>query len=118
MKKIEWEDVPKRLLPKRLRLIRTIIINNEEYLIRKHSGKEILVDGNTGFCNYHTKEIVIAGDVPRRVMNKTIIHEIIEAMNAEFSIGLEHDQINLLETALEELIPQLTESGDTNVINK
>ena len=56
-----------------------------------------------GLCNMTNKEIFVTEDHGERV--STLIHEIIEAINREYKIGLTHHwKVNRLERALYDLL--------------
>jgi hypothetical protein len=63
-------------------------------------------DGNYGCCNRRQFVIKIdSGAAPQR-QQQTLLHEALEAINGEYAIGLEHEQINQLEGALYALLVQ------------
>lgn len=57
-------------------------------------------EGSLGECLADKNKIRILKGLKRDVMRSTVMHEEIEMINAKLDIGLEHKQINALETGL------------------
>lgn len=79
-------------------------VRDEKYSIRivnKIPGE----DKNTfGLCDDDSKIIWLRKNQSRRGMFRTLIHELLHAVECEYSIKLKHKKINVLELALEALI--------------
>ena len=56
--------------------------------------------GDMGEADFFNKTITIYKHDNNQEKNKTVLHELIECMNHEFSIGLKHAQIEKLEDAI------------------
>ena len=80
-----------------------IYIAGLEYEIKyeKHYARDAEALGS--HCGNNTT-IKIDTDLKLQVQQKTLLHEIIEAINFEYSLKLEHDKICVLESALFEVI--------------
>lgn len=60
--------------------------------------------GNLGECCCNTSVIRLDSDLGFHMEKKTLLHEIIEAINFEYEMKLEHTKISILETALYQII--------------
>lgn len=79
--------------------IKSILIAGIDY---KVSFKENLArdNGTVGtFCGNNT-EIRIDSGIPEQRKEKTLLHEILEGINYEYDLDLEHRKISVLETAI------------------
>lgn len=72
--------------------------------------EEEWMEGQLGGCNHRKPSLWVADSLAPPRQRQVLIHEILEALNFELDIDLEHHQIELLETGLFGLLrdnPQL-----------
>ena len=55
--------------------------------------------GSLGDCDWDRLILRVAKDLPRQQQEATILHEILEAINRHFELGLTHPQLASLEIA-------------------
>lgn len=60
--------------------------------------------GNLGECCGNSAEIGLDEDINKNVKDKVLLHEIIEAINFEYELKLEHEKISILESTLYQII--------------
>lgn len=60
--------------------------------------------GNVGYCDFDKKTLQVANDVDTDVIESTLLHEIIEAINYHLELNLEHPQIMGLEVCLHQIL--------------
>ena len=58
------------------------------------------MDGKVGLCDLDNKVLTIANNVDSDMIDSTLLHEIVEAINYHLELGLEHRQIMGLEVGL------------------
>ena len=99
-----------RIRESEMRIPKSIKVSGMTYKIRK---VKTLYDGEhnglMGQCNSVTKEIFICTTVnDLKVcgdeMYSTFIHEVLEAINHEYNMNLEHDKIEELERAIKQVM--------------
>ena len=76
-----------------------IRVLGKTYTVRIFGQKEIEFDQNFGSCDPRMKAIRIAA-CDSENMEETLLHEIIEAINYQLSLELEHPQIQALSETL------------------
>ena len=78
--------------------------------------KEVGQYGRYGECDSTRVEIRLDADSATQRQEQTLIHELFEAVNFEFAVGLKHHQIELLEVAMCQIVrdnPRLFERGES-----
>jgi len=63
-----------------------------------------LFSNRAGLYDGRSQEITIGADCNRQVQNSTLIHEIIECINNELELNLEHPQLSALATGIYQVI--------------
>ena len=73
------------------------------YQVRQESG---LFGRHSKFGqhDFFRQEILLDADLPDRAKQSSLVHEIIEAINYNYELGLEHNKITTLETALYQIL--------------
>lgn len=66
--------------------------------------KDVGFRGNRGECSLEGLVIRLDPTRPLVRQHRTLVHEIIEALNDELDIGLKHHQVNLLEAGFYEVL--------------
>ena len=62
---------------------------------------EMLIAGSSmGLCCSNILKIKVAGGIPKSMQADTILHEIIEALNYQLELGLDHNVISSLSASL------------------
>lgn len=57
-----------------------------------------------GYSSGNALEIHIDSTIPQQNQETTLLHEILEQINYRYELGLEHQQITILESALYQVI--------------
>jgi hypothetical protein len=70
----------------------------------KYNSKMPSKRGHNGECDSMDNEITIDPNLKMARQEQVLIHEIIEAINMEYPLELEHVQIEMLEVALYQII--------------
>lgn len=70
--------------------------------------QELHRENNVATIQYHTGILEILSDIDEDRTKEALLHEIIEALNYQCSIGLEHRQIQILSSTL---YPTLKDNG-------
>lgn len=92
-----------------LKKIKKIKIGGHQYELIAKDGTTA-TEGSIGACYITALKISIDTAVPQSLQNEVLMHEIIEAINHNHELELEHDQITSLSTALHQVFvdnPQL-----------
>jgi len=93
MKVLGWADYPK-----------AVSIRDEVYQIRMVKRIPGETKDTFGICDDDKKIIWIRRNQSSRGLLRTFIHELLHAVEAEWSVKLRHKKINVLEVALEALL--------------
>ena len=60
--------------------------------------------GHLGECCGNSAEIGLDNNLNKHVEDKVLLHEIIEAINFEYELKLEHEKISILESSLYQVL--------------
>lgn len=81
----------------------TIDILGYSYTLNLSQGLKEM-DGNIGECDLDRHTIAIANDLGREIIDTTLLHEIIEALNYHLELNLTHPQIMALEVGFHQVL--------------
>jgi hypothetical protein len=83
----------------------TVYVGPHRFRVKMQNGC-IGVDGNHGSCATASREITLSRGFNPCYTDSVLVHEIVEAFNSTYDIGLNHPQINQMEQVIYSLITQ------------